>query len=113
MIVNQKNVRKLVDALRGGKYHQIQGMLCVVRGNQTFHCCLGVACRLAIKDGVQINVEKDCGNHVTFNRAMSMPPPPVERWLGEDVNIGKLANMNDGGKSFKEIADDLENEYLR
>src|SRR2546428_66571 len=62
--VLNKNAQKWVDALLSGKYKQTEGVLCSVsdKGKLSF-CCLGVACEVAIANGVKLNV-KPYGEHM-------------------------------------------------
>lgn len=106
---------KWTEALRSGKYPQDRNRL---RGANGF-CCLGVLCDL---QGAEWKVEvggwclqRSNGNSTTWL--------PDAEHVGEDVFSvlmqkpngdmtisGVLANMNDRGKSFAEIADYIEKE---
>ena len=81
-------------ALRGGNYCQTTGQLRREDEDGVSHCCLGV-------------LGEVCG----------IPFVPGNGYLWEDGEQGqlldfeeqdKLADMNDGGKSFTEIADYIE-----
>ncbi len=117
---NKDNIRKLVVALRSGEYQQGRDSLCMQEKGQSSYCCMGVACRLAIKDGVKIEVDDD-STYVKFDNTYSDAPQSIMDWLGIDRpqrNI--LQHMNDGSSaaldyekySFLEIADYLEKTYL-
>jgi hypothetical protein len=99
------NAQKWVDALRSGKYRQTVKVLRNVFG----YCCLGVACEVAIKNGLQLKVEGDL-----FDGKGSWLPERVTKWLGLHDACGKpdsgpaLTELNDMGKSFSEIADYIE-----
>ena len=97
--------QKWVEALRSGKYEQVTGAL---RSGDGF-CCLGVACELAIESGVDIRRTDDyhAYTRVVPNRLL---PPVVGEWLrlkGSEADW-RLANKNDGGSTFAEIADLIE-----
>lgn len=119
-----RNQQKWVDALRSGKYTQATGALEIAgdRGN----CCLGVACRLA-EDDLKLKIDVVQDDHlkttvVSFNGEHSLLPKDVQDWLGLRTNDGEteiedeegnthnisLADMNDGGAKFTEIADFIE-----
>ncbi len=109
-----KNTQKWIDALRSGKYKQTSSHLSL----DGKFCCLGVACEVAIANGVKLKVREitECfGQYKTYDRKGSFPPLPVLRWLGFKTGFKKgrkvrefaqaLAVLNDyKGKSFKAIA---------
>jgi hypothetical protein len=105
-----KNTQKWINALRSGKYKKTTHHL---SHNGKF-CCLGVACEVAIANGVKLKVRdtKRFGQSRTYNGLRNFPPLSVIKWLG--FKKGKkvrefeqaLATLNDyKGKSFKAIAD--------
>lgn len=125
------NARAWIAALRSGEYKQTKKALhaLTLTGNKISDegivvggfCCLGVACDLAVKAGViptpESNGRVDIYG-VAGDRSSSRLPLKVRDWLGlcslptESFNGAqlKLIEMNDqGGKSFNEIADFLEN----
>lgn len=96
-----------VEALRSGEYEQTKERL--KRGNS--FCCLGVACEVAVAEGV---VE-------TYDGSRTGLPPAVQAWLGVDhegttsVTSPKLGgrefltSLNDTWNlTFAEIADLIE-----
>jgi len=117
---NQVNIRKWVEALRSGEYPQTTNWL----AKEGRYCCLGVACELAVKDGLPVEV--------TFNGAIRKPlsyngfnqvlPPAVRDWLGLDEldpyaeyegSRHKLSLLNDDGAfDFNAIADVIESTWL-
>lgn len=119
-MVNKERIKLWVDALRSGEYKQGEGRL--ARVNNTY-CCLGVACDLAIKNGVdiirQIYIIDNC---YSYDDEASFLPLKVREWLGFNSNDthGKLSSSrydtltkaNDSGLSFNEIADLIEQEYI-
>lgn len=105
-------MRLWIHALESGKYHRLTGALCEVRGNQTFHCCLGVACRVAIKEGAPLKSRRD-NQFVSFTDPVGYHRaylgPYMRQYFGLPLDIAHiLVNMNDRGQSFREIA-----KYLR
>ena len=113
-----ENRRKWVEALRSGKYKQTRSHLADKNG----FCCLGVACEVAIANGVRIKKRAD-GFGITYATERDSLPRRVQIWLGfgdeldeEAANpwLGNssCAEQNDEGKSFTEIADMIEQEYL-
>jgi hypothetical protein len=99
---------KWIKALRSGKYRQGIGSL------QSFdtYCCLGVLCRLAPKS---IKVIKD-GNRLRGEDLKAQPS--VKRWSDMGSYCGwynfcnlSLADDNDCGRSFEEIADIIEKHW--
>lgn len=94
------------QALESGKYKQGKSLLWQ-KGNK--YCCLGVACVIAQETGVrQIEIEKDndeflpstLARFLNMTTAGSFKEPVV--YGGKDFT--NLADMNDEGVTFKEIA---------
>lgn len=126
---NKENIRLWVDALRSGKYKQLKGNLTDGRS----HCCLGVACEVAIQNDVPLQRRRSFyisyfdDDSVKYN---SILPPAVAAWLGVEclplVRSISVASLNDGrwqfedlnpehddhSYSFDQIADLIEEEYL-
>lgn len=93
--MNAENVQKVIAALRSGEHKQGTQAL-ESRSYQAFdrcgktellRCCLGVACRAAIADGVPIEV---CvmGTGTSFDGRIGDLPLAASQWLGlgEDRN---------------------------
>jgi hypothetical protein len=71
-----------VAALRSGEYPQGRDHLATKRGDGTFaFCCLGVACEVAIKNGLPLSVREDVGMRRLYGGLSSYPPFEVSRWL--------------------------------
>ena len=116
------NAKKWLRALRSGKYKQTVGNLHSKYGEDGY-CCLGVACELAVKAGVNIKVTEH-GGIVFYNRKSDFLPPIVRKWLGfgprNEAGMFKrkdsytydsyetLASLNDSRFTFSEIADIVE-----
>lgn len=128
-VINAKIMRpeikaKWLDALRSGKYAQTNGAL--KKGDS--YCCLGVLCDVYAKTRRNgSHFEKDVNAGWLFGRGEREKfvtrdgceshlylPEPVAKWAGipphttTDSEQDDLANMNDEGKSFEEIADYIE-----
>ena len=109
---------KLVEALRSGKYVQARESLRSVDGER--YCCLGVACDLYREHALEDWTRETASWH--FLGQEHVLPERVGRWLGFKHHGGVLKNpiegsgpalvslvdMNDGGRSFAEIADVIE-----
>lgn len=100
---------KWIAALRSGEYKQGTDFLC---SSDDKFCCLGVACDLLGVDWQQ------CPSGVwAANAKTSTLPPDLQYKLGLGPTgflypRGEaLANLNDGGKSFLEIADIIEQNW--
>jgi hypothetical protein len=106
------NQLKWVEALESGAFKQGQGGLAVERGDGSReYCCLGVACRLAIQDGVPITeVPANHSDDIIFDRKAGYLPRRVQKWLSVDDSNPTIGNhyaaeLNDEhGLSFAEIA---------
>lgn len=119
-MANKKNIKKWVTALRSGEYCQGRRSL---RFQDKF-CCLGVACELALKSGVDLEVIHVCGIW-NYDEQTGHLPKKVQNWLGiqekNPVLQAKLrsaqisapaAVLNDQYEaSFDEIADAIERTY--
>lgn len=104
---------KWVAALRSGEYKQELGQLRSPAG----FCCLGVLCNLHAQAHPKIAAQQT-RKSAYMGDSYSLPPP-VAKWarlsspLGhEKILIGNsvvsLAEHNDEGRSFKQIADAIE-----
>lgn len=126
---NKENIQKWVEALESGEYSQGRMALKTEVGL----CCLGVACEVSGLTEIQVY-----GNRTYIYRAKEIPedksrnylPLSVQRWLGVDSPNPRvsdprkgvdddeiafkthLANLNDEGFSFKEIAELIRAEWL-
>lgn len=119
------NAKKWVKSLRSGEYKQGFGEL---RHDDTY-CALGVACDLAVKDGVIPAPKAECYTHPAdnYNRVhvlycygkdgnYTQLPVKVCIWLGLESQYGSypgcsVSSLNDGErKTFAEIADIIESE---
>lgn len=110
--MNQEIKWRWVEALRSDKYRQTTDAL---RRGERF-CCLGVLCDLAVKDGI-VTQYVDEYHHYYYADQDAVLPAKVIEWAGvpdsdPDVTCNgeatTLANLNDNGKSFAEIADLIE-----
>lgn len=83
------NLSVWLETLKSGEYQQTTGRLSTINedGTQTF-CCLGVACDLALKAGLDLNVEtSEDDDSVLYNEEGGILPKLVRQWLGvNDMN---------------------------
>ena len=95
-----------VAALRSGDYEQGMNALCRVNDAGATYCCLGVAFEVANGEDAWIASDDAAFGDELFGDYTdeSLWAPPGLSW--EVANI--LAVMNDGGKTFDEIADYIE-----
>lgn len=97
---------KWVEALESGRFKQ--GRERLRRGD--LMCCLGVACELAIEDGVPLRVETACDGSVSYDGLAGVLPERVRTRLGLRYggahygNTQQLSADNDAGATFAEIA---------
>jgi hypothetical protein len=105
-----KNARKWVEALRSGKFKQSRFVL----RNEEGFCCLGVACEVAVREGVipEARAGKD---RYDYDNEISSLPERVQNWLGLRTPYGyaegyqSLESLNDSGEySFEQIANVIE-----
>jgi len=114
---NKKLLRKWVTALRSGKYHQTTGTLCKVKKGQSFHCCLGVLCRVLVKEDIGVEANKNNDNVIDFSyKGKSHDaslPDTINDLVGLPVDVeSDLVTMNDNrGATFKQIADHIKHTF--
>lgn len=121
-MANEERVQLLVDALRSGEFNQAQGVLENEHGN----CCLGVACRVAMKNGLYVKVDRHEGDPSTLFDGQGIDLPlSVQEWYGfeqynpllkpeDDVDgyCGAI-HLNDYKKyDFNKIADAFERTFI-
>ena len=105
---------KWVAALRSGEYKQHRGML--ANDERTEHCCLGVLCELAIKEGVKVEVDMR-PYYAYFDERVAGLPDKVQNWSGVSTAEGllngglALAALNDRNWPFEQIADVIEKHW--
>ena len=97
---------KWAAALRSGEYEQTQTVL--ANKERTKHCCLGVLCEVAIKEGVDVEVHAALGS-TYFDGWASTLPVSVMDWADMRSEAGmmitdSLAELNDEGRTFSDIA---------
>lgn len=109
-MTNTENVKTWVSALRSGEFEQTKGVL---EADGKF-CCLGVACQVAIRAGVAIDVVPEPAGSVYYDGSDLSLPQSVIDWLGytrPEPRLGgeTLTYLNDHrDKTFNEIADHIE-----
>jgi len=125
-----KRIKELwIAALRSGSYKQGQKRLRWDEEDGPTFCCLGVLCEIAVdesicyrfEDGYKVDAGEP-GEHYTLST--SYLPEAVQEWAGLDNSdpdlaldekysdgssrLTTLASLNDGGRTFDEIADLIE-----
>ena len=97
--------QKWVAALRSDEYEQSKGRLRRVDG----FCCLGVACELAVREGI---IAEYSGVHggLTFYPEVMIALNLTTDAGGYGAYDSALATDNDRGLTFAEIADIIESE---
>lgn len=126
---NPATMRLWIAALRSGKYQQGIGHLATIDNeNPQLHryCCLGVACEVAIDNGVEVPravaVTVD-GALIHYSGHGVSLPDAVREWLGlpeygpvvitDGGHLMDVVTANDSaGWDFHRIADALEHTYL-
>jgi hypothetical protein len=112
--MNPQIKQKWLNALRSGEYQQTQRYL----HDENGFCCLGVLCDLYGKENnVEWNLANNGHNYV-FQDMVTILPRSVVEWAGvkdhnadfiiNETRTETLANLNDTGFTFNEIADVIE-----
>ena len=115
-------MKKLVKALRSGDYLQGKHRLATVDGyGEHRFCCLGVLCNIMQEETGKLKVKRLQAGTYQFNNNTGILPDAVMEWSGiKDANgtikykngiEGSLTNLNDSGRTFKQIADIIEKNY--
>jgi hypothetical protein len=118
--MNQEIKAKWVVALRSGEYEQGTGQLRM----DDQYCCLGVLCDLHSKEDntagwkPSSSFADDFDYHTEQAKEGGLLHPAVRDWAGLDsvdplicINTSvseNISTLNDGGKTFAEIADLIE-----
>lgn len=101
-----------LEALESGKYEQHIGSLGKIYDNKKSFCCLGVACKI-FQNKFNLKIRYDIMDRIIFNNetaCLAGELDDLRRLLKLKSGNGKideescLAQMNDAGKSFEEIA---------
>lgn len=129
---NKERIKLLVDALRSGKYIQGKNVLTQMVDNQDRDCCLGVACKVAIENGLELSIMKNqsaeseydtsINNCVRYERTLYTLPGSVKDWYGflsinptlQSDSRGNMASVfnDEFNYTFDQIADLFEKTYL-
>lgn len=111
-----ENAKKLIAALRSGRFKQGFTRLTMIQDGEDFDCCLGVACKVAMEEGIYLKVQRYSGV-VTYDDCLVSLPDVVRDWLGFTTESGRfntdefLTDKNDIEKlSFESIADLIESD---
>ncbi len=111
--MNSKVKDLWLTALRSGTYNQTKSTLANAEG----HCCLGVLCDVAIKNGLDISVEVNQDGEFIYDGETNYLPESIQLWADisenpsvtrDDGNEDFLSILNDYHLNFNEIADLIE-----
>jgi hypothetical protein len=97
------------EALRSGEFEQGRGALTVIDGGDRY-CCLGVLCKVAIANGLDIKVTPE-EERVWYDHESAYLPRSVRDWAGletSDPLLGEHAASawnDDEHADFTKIAD--------
>lgn len=95
-------------ALRSGKYEQTQGFLHTNRG----FCCLGVLCDLAVPNSWDDHISGASDFIYLGDSWDTNPPESILEQVGlTDTEANALAEINDNGHDFAEIAAEIEERF--
>lgn len=113
--MNEQIKTRWAGALRSKNYKQGTGYLHTRSDGKDYYCCLGVLCELAVADGVVVR-DQSKGGHFYYGAEgeAQVLPSEVREWAGlndrspelpgPEGDIVGLADENDNGASFDEIA---------
>ena len=112
--MNKKIKKQWLEALRSGKYRQTKEAL----KDDDGYCCLGVLCNL-VKDrvGEDFDGHKDYEGDsekvgYLFMGKLFYPPEKILKLARISIKgAKKLANLNDDGNTFEQIANHIDRYY--
>lgn len=106
----KEKLTKWVEALESGNYHQTTNTLKRrIEGGLAGYCCLGVYESINGREPLTISFyDEDEGPKESYERIRA----ELYAEANEGVDVDWLISMNDGGSSFKEIAEYIRKEYL-
>lgn len=115
--LNKQAIRTWVERLRDPNSKQGRSVLGTSDGNR---CCLGVACDIAVENGVipAPTPREDRGSVLEYDGESSYLPEKVRKWFGFDFSnpsVGhcNATHLNDNlGWTFPVIAAAIEETYL-
>lgn len=126
-MANKEAVKKWVEALRSGNYKQGKGALRAtqrINPQEDKFCCLGVACDLAERDGVMLDVgfinplpdpqPHDEVWNVSYDGDHLELPEAVQDWLGiyeSNPLIYRGYSSNEPLRTLAEINDHVDNSF--
>lgn len=125
--------KEWIEALRSNKYNQTRHALKVKTSNtECSYCCLGILCeiereRFELKEYEPKPIEQDPDDYSTYEQNYYydetdyVVPIKARKLLGwkesnqtGETSLGiNLADMNDRGDSFSDIANTIEQDYLK
>lgn len=125
-MVNKDRVQLLVEALRSGQYLQGMESLHKNTDGQDKFCCLGVACDVAVKNGLDVSVDTaDEPDFITYDDNGGYMPESVYHWYGFPTDDPVIDRNDQNGRvitatkandnlrwTFGAIANAIEKEYL-
>lgn len=104
--VNKERVQLLVDALLSGEHVQGFGVLeRITDGGVTERCCLGVACRVAMANGVVVGTQTEGheGSATFFDSSSGTLPWSVQTWFGFDSESPNLLGADSPDNNWTAI----------
>lgn len=116
--MNEEIKKRWVAALRSGEYKQGRDKLCDLDTNS--YCCLGVLSEIYAQEHPDEKCRQEIGGEVFYFKCDQVLPIKIVKWaeldgknplIESDTICDSVAEMNDRGKPFSEIADLIE-EYL-
>jgi len=108
-LINKELQTKWIEALESGKYNQGKNFLKVCDGGEFKYCCLGLLCELkGIPSETEQKNSTASKNIFTFGPRTTMITDELGQEVGlRNTQLTDLAHMNDSGKSFNEIAQEI------
>lgn len=118
--VNKERVQLLVDALRSGEFKQGYGSLREIDGADDRYCCLGVACLVAQRNGLDVEERHKGNDGYYFGTAYEFDnggdedltlPCSVRKWYGFGISNPALLTSSDEFESATMVNDDLQFDF--
>lgn len=106
-MVDKERTKLLVNGLRSGRFPQISAQLGIAEDTVAFEvggfCCLGVACEVAIENGLEISKTINADGVISYDGSAEILPESVKAWYGFDDTNPKLCEIKYSTGEINEI----------
>lgn len=110
--LNRARLKLWTDALRSGNYEQAKQALARIDHDtgQWSYCCLGVACEVAMANGLDIPTEMSRTGTRRYDGSQALMPSSVCHWFGLPGDLWVPASIEGDGDTRKMVTE-LNDDY--